>query len=1538
MFSICKYTHPPTAVEHAISCHFFNRNEKSLVVAGANIIRVFRLIPDADPKKKEMFSVKHPPKMKLECVCTFSLFGNVMSIQSVALASSPRDALLLSFRDAKLSVVEYDPEIHDLRTLSLHYFEDEDMRGGWTHHHHIPMVRVDPEGRCAVMTVYGRKLVVLPFRRDVPADDPTHPGLGSSHNDSTNSPSRNSSSYAASMGGGVTPGSSKANSVVLSSYLVVLKDLDEKMDNVIDVQFLHGYYEPTLLILYEPVRTFPGRIAVRRDTCSLVAISLNIQQRVHPIIWSVSGLPFDCLQAVPIRRPIGGTLVLAANALLYLNQSVPPYAVSLNSVADSSSNFPLKVQEGVRITLEGAQTSFLSHDRLVLSLKGGELYVLTLYADSMRSVRGFHFDKAAASVLTTCMCLCEEGYLFLGSRLGNSLLLRFTEKELSTGSVDGEANTQVSTKSAASNAESAGKKKRLDTLGLSRSLSLGDWMASDVSDIKDLDELEVYGSEDQTSVLIASYVFEVCDSLLNIGPCGDISMGEPAFLSEEFSNVQDPDMELVTTSGYGKNGALCVLQQSIRPQVVTTFELPGCIDMWTVIGSGAANTKPADTETTGTEELMHAFMILSRPDSTMILQTGQEINEVDNSGFSTQGPTVFAGNIGSNRYIIQVSQMGVRLLQGVEQVQHMPLDVGSPVIHASSADPHVAILGRDGQVILLTLREARPTIGGQQQPAKLTVTRPPPQVEAGSRIVTLCAYRDVSGLFSTSGPEGDQSVSPGAMNAGTTTPNKASSNATNKVGGTFIKREIDDEDEMLYGESEITIFDHPLPTPMSEIKRERNNDVGDESTNTASPWWQRHFKEVKPTYWLLLARENGNLEIYSLADFRPYFLARGLAPGPKVLIDTLGATPMPVGPITIDDDDDDMTSIGHNSSMSGSARANLGDGIHGEYQSIQIRELLMVALGHHGGRPLLLVRLDSDDLLLYEAFPFARGSLQLRFRRIHHGLLTREVGSSRSSSGHAKRRKKDESVDGSLNADRMSRACQLRYFSNIAGYNGVFICGPHPHWLFLTSRGELRAHPMSIDGPITCFAPFHNVNCPQGFLYFNQKAELRICVLPTHLSYDAPWPVRKVPLRCTPHFVTYHLESKTYCVVTSLAEPSNKVYKFNGEDKELSVEERGERFPYPLQERFSVLLFSPVSWEVIPNTKMDLEEWEHVTCLKNVSLAYEGTRSGLKGYIALGTNYNYGEDVTSRGRILIFDIIEVVPEPGQPLTKNRFKMVYSKEQKGPVTAITHVVGFLVSAVGQKIYIWQLKDNDLVGIAFIDTQVYIHQMLSIKCLILIADVYKSISLLRFQEEYRTLSLVSRDYRPTEVYTIEFLLDNTQMGFLVSDGEKNLVLYMYQPESRESYGGQRLLRRADFHLGQHVNTFFRVRCKQVEASPERPLTVSPERRHITMFATLDGGIGYLMPVPEKTYRRLLMLQNVLINHIPHTAGLNPKAFRTFKSSTKLLSNPARGVIDGELAWLFLGLPHAEKQEVARKIGTKVDEMIEDLADIDRLTSHF
>lgn len=83
----------------------------------------------------------------------------------------------------------------------------------------------------------------------------------------------------------------------------------------------------------------------------------------------------------------------------------------------------------------------------------------------------------------------------MGSRLGNSLLLRFVEKEKS------QVITLDDSKEPAAKRSKQSEERILD--------SLNDCMASHVLDIRDPVELEVYGNEKQTSLEIKSYIFEV---------------------------------------------------------------------------------------------------------------------------------------------------------------------------------------------------------------------------------------------------------------------------------------------------------------------------------------------------------------------------------------------------------------------------------------------------------------------------------------------------------------------------------------------------------------------------------------------------------------------------------------------------------------------------------------------------------------------------------------------------------------------------------------------------------------------------------------------------------------------------------------------------------------------------------------------------------------------------------------------------------------------------------------------------------------------
>lgn len=61
---------------------------------------------------------------------------------------------------------------------------------------------------------------------------------------------------------------------------------------------------------------------------------------------------------------------------------------------------------------------------------------------------------------------------------------------------------------------------------------------------------------------------------------------------------------------------------------------------------------------------------------------------------------------------------GVRLLEGTSQIQHVPVDVGCPLVAATLADPYLAVLAEDGTLMLFTLVTSRTL------PPKLTTAKP----------------------------------------------------------------------------------------------------------------------------------------------------------------------------------------------------------------------------------------------------------------------------------------------------------------------------------------------------------------------------------------------------------------------------------------------------------------------------------------------------------------------------------------------------------------------------------------------------------------------------------------------------------------------------------------------------------------------------------------------------------------------------------------------------------------------------------------------
>ncbi|KAI8362546.1 CPSF A subunit region-domain-containing protein [Mortierella sp. GBAus27b] len=1505
MYTLAKELFPPTGIERVVRCNFVRPDVLNVIVSKSTVLEIYSF---TEPAQADQLP-------RLELVGSYRLNGIITSMGVIRTTSSGQhglDSILVSFKDAKMSLLEWSFSNHSIVTVSIHYYERDDYKQEFLNNSHPTEIRVDPSRRCAVLAFYGDRLAVVPFRQD-------EASIGDDDDISKKWP-------------------------YLPSYVMALSDIDVRIKNVIDMVFLYDFFEPTLAILFSPQQTWTGRLAVRKDTCSLVVVSLNITHKMYPIIYSIDQLPYDCTKVIAVPKPVGGLLVVSANALIHLDQGSTGMGVAVNGYAPIATDFALQNQHHFDIALEGSEHVFLAPDQILFTLRSGDMYVIEFQQEG-RSLAGFKIEKAGTSIQTSCKCFIGPGYYFVGSRYADSMLIKYSTKD------------QVK------------KKKKSAALPISSMDLDEDLYGQDVETIteqvtdKSIDEIESAMDAGESK-----WQFEICDTLTNTGPILDFDIGQRA--SNESHAGFPPQHELVAATGPAQNGALVVFQRNIRPNVIRSTEaLAGSTSLWTVycrreiIFEGVSQYESRQAPTAGEDDNYDKLLIVSRETSTLVLATsGDDLRQLPNSQFYSEGPTIAIGSLLEETRIVQVYANGVRLLNADCKIkQFVPIGEHLSIVAASIVDPYILLQLHDGTALLLKGDMTTKDITMLSQSSILS--NPPIKscciyADSSSTLLTVKEAPTMASLRSSATKPSSTFAAAIKKQARAKKPKKETTKIVDDIDLDLYGPEPDEEEEEEEEEEDTDMKTAPeaySDVPMGDMNME---DVQSKAqASMANP----EGKSLQATHWCLIYRSDGALEIYQLPDLKEVFFFPHFDLLPEVLPDAPAHQ--------------DTKPAGH-------AR--------------EISEMVMVNVGAQDQKMVyLVVRTYRGNIAVYKTyqhFPTVEldsagkpidlsDRLAIRFRKIPLDVVARETpeDDDRDERGNT------QSMDGDKDAvereikrqerRRQRKPRNLIPFTDVAGYEGVFVLGASPLWVLGNGRGMLRVHPMICDGRIGCFTQFHNLNCKHGFITLNAEGNLRISQLPSEgVQYGMPWPIRKVPLKRTVRHIRYHPTSQTYVTVTAVPDPfilkedgttatndgttsgattgstdtakatgasgaatsatsgtqatttANGTTDTSGHPKAKSV---GPGFR-PLSERQTLELVSPVTWETVD--RYELNEYELVTSIETVSLESSQDASGRKKFIAVGTSYIKGEDSAMRGTIYIFDIIDVVPEPDNPQTDHKLKLLHSEEVKGAVTAMAALSGYLLTCVGTKVVVRSFEDNEtLTGIAFIDVQIYVTSVKVVKNTIMLADAYKSVWFVGFQDEPTKLVLLGKDYHPMEAMNVSYLIENQTLQIAVADSEKNVRLLQYAPFNVQSFSGQKLICRGDYHVGSQVQSTISV--------PKIVLSGSDEGiSHLMIGGTLDGGLCMITPIPEKTSKRLALLSTQIINGVQHAAGLNPRAFRLLQSKDRLNYNPAKGILDGDLLFEYINLPANRQKEMTKQIGTGVDRVMDDLAGIAVAADHF
>ncbi|KAK9462798.1 CPSF A subunit region-domain-containing protein [Lipomyces oligophaga] len=735
----------------------------------------------------------------------------------------------------------------------------------------------------------------------------------------------------------------------------------------------------------------------------------------------------------------------------------------------------------------------------------------------------------------------------------------------------------------------------------------------------------------------------------------------------------------------------------------------------------------------------------------------------------------------------------------------------------------------------------------------------------------------------------------------------------------------------------------PVTTVESNRKRKRSGEQVTDSESISSS-----------ISVALMVTSTGDLHIYSTQSLTLLATVAGVDMLPQIIVP--------------------FSKASHSSSGSGSVRPGAGLSrrkssagllprvVKPEFREFRIVEMLFTTLGDSIDRKnYLFFRTDEGDVSLYEPFVPHPNEQGVRFVKVPDMRITRNPELDTT-----------ENTSRSITKLRFQRLIPLP--AQRGGFDAVFLLddldGPDNVFdsqdptaivsgesfiIVKTSKASPKAIPFAGGPGVIAIHSFHSMTIDHGLIYASNSGMARIGYLNNDYDFTSPWPAKKISFDFDVHAIDYHPIERTYVASTSVYDTFH--FGKKEEDNEQAEEDLSEsEFPAFI-ERGSLKLISPKSWIVVDS--YEFEPNETALVVRKVNLQVSEKSSFRREYIAVGTGISFGEDLAAKGFVYIFEIIEVVPEPGKPEHNHKIKLIVKEDVRGVVSTLCGVDGYLLSAQGQKVMVRGLReDNSFLPVAFMDMNLYVTEAKSLKNMILMGDSMKSIWFVGFSEDPFKMQLFGKDLRQVEVVAAEFVISHNLIHFVVADADKKIHIVQYDPEDPRSVSGQKLMPKSEFYTGHNIEALTMLpqatipeiqiaKAAVVEPSSNEedkpikmeteietevgtetaqrtdevdPIAMKPDNKtnYLTIGVTQSGSLMSVIPVSEAVYRKLTMILHQMSERTEHIAGLNPTSYRLFMTSNDYNPTTARPVLDGNLLQRFANLGLEQKTEIMDRVG--------------------